>query len=369
MRFIPLRFKQHGIRFAPQASWPKMLQTIILCMVPILVGQTYAQAKPQAATQFDANQLEAFARSTESTWGLPSAQVQALLQQAQYQASVVQAVRPPKSPTVRNWDTYRARFVEPIRTRKGVQFWLRHEAALKQAESLYGVPQAVVVAIIGVETIYGEHTGNFRVLDSLATLGFAYPKGQKDRSEFFQKELGAFMRLCQVAGLDPLEIKGSFAGAIGLGQFMPSSWLNFAVDGDNNGHIDLFHSPTDAIHSVANFLKVHGWQTGKAGRVVAHLQEHADLRTLLEPDILPTFTSSTLETLGVQLAGSTQADEKLALVELVRGENPSTYVVGGQNFYAVTRYNRSAFYANAVLELAEQLQLAKGNRANVQTIQ
>lgn len=286
---------------------------------------------------------------------IPTQRTLDILAQAQFIPSVVNAVRPPKTPTVKNWDVYRSRFVEPIRIRKGLKFWSENEATLQEAERKFGVPQEVIVAIIGVETIYGEHIGNFRVLDALATLGFDYPQGQKDRSEFFRTELAAFIDLCENTHLDALIVKGSYAGAIGLGQFMPSSWQQFAVDGDVDGIVDLFNSRKDAIFSVANFLKVHGWKPGASGLVPVEFREHVDLPTLLAPDILPTFLPETMSQMGLKLGKPVLTDEKLALVELVRGEKPSTYVVGGQNFYTVTRYNRSSFYATSVLQLAEEL--------------
>lgn len=304
------------------------------------------------------------AKTLQAEKNIPMARTLSILADAKYIPSVVNAVRPPKTPTVKNWDSYRARFVEPIRIRKGLKFWAENQSTLEDAERKFGVPQEVVVAIIGVETIYGEHTGNYRVLDALATLGFDYPQGQRDRSEFFRKELAAFIDLCENTHLDALEVKGSYAGAIGLGQFMPSSWQNFAVDGDENGMVDLFHSRRDAIFSVANFLKVHGWTPSASGLVPVEFREHADLPTLLAPDILPTFLPETMVKLGLKLGKPVLTEEKLALVELVRGEKPSTYVVGGQNFYAVTRYNRSSFYAASVLELAEAIKEKKQKLGN-----
>ncbi|GLR27450.1 soluble lytic transglycosylase B [Limnobacter litoralis] len=280
-----------------------------------------------------------------------------LLHQAQFQPSVVKAVLPPVNPTVKNWDVYRSRFVEPYRIKKGFEFWQKNADVLKMAEEKYGVPQSVIVAIIGIETIYGRHTGNYRVIDALSTLAFAYPEGQRDRSDFFKAELAKFLVLCKQSNLDATEVKGSYAGAIGLGQFMPSSWLNYAVDGNGDSKIDLFHTQSDAIFSVANFLKVHGWQPGAATLVPVTIRPHADLQTLLKPDIQPTFTGEQMNQLGLTLEQPVQPDEKLALVELVRGEKQPSYVVGGQNFYTVTRYNRSAFYATSVLELAQAIAL------------
>ncbi|WP_334118693.1 lytic murein transglycosylase B [Limnobacter sp.] len=319
-----------------------------------------AQAEDTNRVNFADNaQAMAMAKRLQEKEGISVADTLALLQKAALLPQVVQAVRPPKTKGVRNWDTYRSRFVEPYRIRKGVEFWNENAGILKEAEAKYGVPQEVIVAIIGVETIYGQHIGNYRVLDSLATLAFAYPEGQKDRSEFFLSELEAFIALCNKTHLDALEVKGSYAGAIGLGQFMPSSWTAYAVDGDADGIVDLFNSRTDAIFSVANFLKVHGWETGKATRVLVNIQHADNLTELLAPDIVPTFAPAVMQEKGVKLNGNALPDEKLALIELVRGEAEPAFVAGGQNFYVVTRYNRSSFYANAVLELSEALKLRR----------
>ncbi|MCZ8014692.1 membrane-bound lytic murein transglycosylase B [Limnobacter thiooxidans] len=337
---------------------------LVKSIASILISTAlYTQAAhAQDTTRVNFSEREAavsMAQRLQEKEGIAIADTLALLKQAELLPRVVQAVKPPKTKGVRNWDTYRSRFVEPIRIRKGMAFWNENLETLKQAEAKYNIPQEVIVAIIGVETIYGEHIGNYRVLDSLATLAFAYPEGQKDRSGFFLSELESFIALCNKTHLDALEVKGSYAGAIGLGQFMPSSWTAYAVDGDADGIVDLFHSRKDAIFSVANFLKVHGWESGKATRVLVDI-EHADnLAELLAPDIVPTFTAAAMQQKGLKLNGETLPDEKLALIELVRGEGESAYVVGGQNFFVVTRYNRSSFYANAVLELSEALKLRR----------
>lgn len=337
---------------------PFFLFALIVIITSLCTQATHAQAAENLSIDIMSiaqDKALALARRLEQDHGIPVDHTLRILQDAKYLPKVVDAVRPPKQWNQRNWDTYRSRFVEPIRIRKGLVFWNENASTLAEAEKKYGVPQQVIVAIIGVETIFGEHIGRYRVLDTLSTLGFAYPQGQKDRSEFFQKELEAFLVLCKKTNLNPLEVKGSYAGAVGLGQFMPSSWLQFAVDGDEDGQVDLFHSRKDAIHSVANFLKVHGWQTGKAGRVLVEITNAAHLNALLEPDIVPTFTPDTLRSKGVVLKTDTQPDELLALIELVRGQDVPQFVAGGQNFFTVTRYNKSSFYANAVLELAEAL--------------
>lgn len=319
---------------------------------------TLAFASPQAlANGYEQlPKAQELAQKLRAEHGLPVSYTLSILAQAEQLPKVIEAVKPPKKKSVRNWDNYRSRFVEPYRIDKGTEFWNENEAILLQAQEKFGIPANVIVAIIGVETIYGRHTGRDRVLDALATLAFDYPKGQRDRSDFFLQELGAFIVLCEKTHLDATTVKGSYAGAIGLGQFMPSSWQAYAVDGDGDGVIDLMNSTDDAIFSVANFLKVHGWQTGQSMLVPVEIKSRQHLNTLLEPDIIPTFTPSEMIQKGLELKRATLKDEKLALIKLVRGNDKPAYVVGGQNFYVVTRYNRSSFYATAVLELAEALQ-------------
>lgn len=344
----------------PFVTAHRIIQSIASILISTVLCTQAAHAQGTDQVNFADNaQAIQMAQRLQEKEGIPVADTLAMLKQAELLPQVVKAVQPAKTKSVRNWDRYRNNFVEPYRIRKGVEFWDTNADILKEAEAQYGIPQEVIVAIIGVETIYGQHIGNYRVLDSLATLAFAYPQGQKDRSEFFLSELEAFIALCNKTHLNALDVKGSYAGAIGLGQFMPSSWTAFAVDGDGDGTVDLFNSRRDAIFSVANFLKVHGWETGKATRVLVDI-EHADnLSELLAPDIVPTFTPTEMQEKGVKLNSEALPDEKLALIELVRGEAETAYVAGGHNFYVVTRYNRSSFYANAVLELSEALKLRR----------
>jgi membrane-bound lytic murein transglycosylase B len=215
------------------------------------------------------------------------------------------------------------------------------------------VPPEIVVGIIGVETYYGRLTGSFRVLDALATLSFDFPAGRKDRSAFFRSELQQFLLLADAEGFAPASVKGSFAGAIGLGQFMPGSILRFSVDGDADGHIDMAGNPVDVIFSVAHYLAVHGWQPGLATHhAVQPPNDPAERATLLAPDILPSFTAAEFEARGARLDEAGRAHRgPLALVELHNGPGAPSYIAGTQNFYAVTRYNWSSYYALAVIEL------------------
>jgi membrane-bound lytic murein transglycosylase B len=229
---------------------------------------------------------------------------------------------------------------------------------LERAEREYGVPASMIVAIIGVETLYGPNTGNIRVLDALATLAFhfptAHPRAQA-RQAFFRAELEQFLLLTSRSGADPLAIRGSYAGAMGLPQFMPSSWAKFAVDFDGDGRIDLFGSPDDAIGSVANYFKAFDWRPGMPTHYPVSLTPgQTQMDTLMAPDILPTFSVDRFVALGATLQGpALQHAGPLALVELLNGNDTPSYVAGTENFYAITRYNWSSYYAMAVIDLAE----------------
>jgi len=227
------------------------------------------------------------------------------------------------------------------------------------------VPAEIVVGIVGVETIYGQQTGNFRIVDALATLAFDFPPGRRDRSVFFRDELEAFLVLCRDQGVDPLAWRGSYAGAIGMPQFMPSSIAAHAVDFDGDGHIDLQGNAADVIGSVAHFLAEAGWQRGLATHYgVAAPVATSDRATLLGPDIVPLFSPDEFVELGARLPDAAMALEtsKLALIELQNGDAAPTYVAGTSNFYAITRYNWSSYYAMAVIELGEAVKEQKLGR-------
>ena len=298
--------------------------------------------------------------------GLDPQQVQTALARAHKLPGVQQLVLPPATPLARNWQAYRARFVEPRRIAAGQRFWNRHSSDLARAEQLYGVPAWLVVGIIGVETLYGQHTGRFRVLDALSTLAFDFPQTHPraaERQRFFQDELGHFLQMTLGQGLDPQTVRGSYAGAMGLPQFMPSSWRRHAVDFDGDGRIDLFDSASDAIGSVARYLQAHHWQTGQATHYSVQVPaDPAQLQNLLAADILPTFSAQALIDRGAALDEvARQHAGLLALVELRNGNDPPSYVIGTENFYAVTRYNWSSYYAMAVIELGEAVARARAS--------
>lgn len=279
----------------------------------------------------------------------------AVLAQAQVNDSVTRLIMPAANPGAKNWAAYRARFIEPIRVRAGVAFWKANEASLRRAQDIYGVPMDIVAGVIGVETIYGRYTGNIRVLDTLATLSLDFPSGRSDRSAFFQGELGQFLKLCAEQNEDPTQVLGSSAGAIGLPQFMPGSIRRYAVDFDGDGHIDLRNSAADAIGSVANYLAQHGWQRDVPTYYIAVPPKDDIARTaLLEPDIVPSFTPTEMQQAGTLLDDAGQKHGGLlALVMLHNAGAAPTYLAGTENFYALTRYNQSSYYALAVIQLGE----------------
>ena len=304
----------------------------------------------------------AFADALAERRGLDAGWVRAALEQSRFVPNVARFIMPPPSGTAKNWTAYRARFVEPVRIRAGVDFWRANEKWLAMAEELYGVPPEIVVGIVGVESIYGRQMGNFRVIDALATLSFDFPVGRKDRSDFFRDELENWFVLCKSEGIDPLAWKGSYAGAIGMAQFMPSSFNRYAVDFDGDGRVSLHDSAADVIGSVAHYMAEFGWKRGLPVRFsVQPPSDAADRAVLLAPDILPTFSAAEMQARGAALPPeATSVDSALALVELENGGAAPSYVAGTSNFYAVTRYNWSSYYALAVVELGEAVRAARG---------
>src|SRR6185436_3769388 len=204
----------------------------------------------------------AFADQAADERGIDAAWLEAQLARARYQPGVAKLIMPAPAGVAKNWNAYRARFLDPQRLRAGVAWWQAHEAELAEAETRYGVPPEIVAAITGVETYWGRLTGGFRVVDALATLSFDFPTGRSDRSGFYRSELRAYLTWCALEGRDADTVRGSYAGAIGWPQFMPSSILKFAVDFDGNGRVDLAEGGADVVGSIANFLATAGWQRG-----------------------------------------------------------------------------------------------------------
>ena len=295
---------------------------------------------------------------------LDAAWLREQLAQARYVVAAARAIMPPPAGTAKNWAAYRARFIERERIAAGLAFWRANQAWLLQAEERWGVPPEIVVGIVGVETFYGRVMGSFRTLDALATLSFDFPAGRRDRAPFFREQLEELLLWCHREGRDPQSVMGSFAGAVGLPQFMPGSINRYAVDFDDDGRIDLIRTDNaaDVIGSVAHYLAAFGWQRGLPTHYsVAAPVEVVDRATLLVPDIVPSFTPAQFAEHGAELPIEAQThDGLLALVELQNGSAAPSYVAGTSNFYAVTRYNWSSYYAMAVIELGAAVAKAAG---------
>jgi membrane-bound lytic murein transglycosylase B len=312
-------------------------------------------AGPAYATRADVmRQADAIAAEL----GLERDAVRNAIGSAHYLPGVARAILPPAVGVAKNWTAYRSRFVESGRIQAGTRFWLANQATLQRAEEQTGVPASIIVGIIGVESQYGQNTGNFRVIDALCTLTFDFPAEHPRaaaRTAFFRSELLAYLALTARTHTDPLALRGSYAGALGWPQFMPSSWTQYAVDFDGDGRVDLFNSQADVIGSVANYFKAFGWQQGMATHYPVHFDTALlDLATLLAPDIRPSFSVAQLAERGVLLdEADSQHAGPLALIELQNGDAPAHYVAGTENFYTITRYNWSSYYAMAVIELGQ----------------
>ena len=327
---------------------------------PALPGPAYAEREDVMLAAEDI----AARRNLDLAW------VRQAIGQARYSAQAVKFMQPPRVGTVKNWRLYRSRFIDAVRINAGVKFWQENRATLARAELESGVPAEIIVGVIGVETIYGQQMGSFRVLDALATLSLDFPAEHprfEERRKFFRSELAHFLKLKPHTGLDPTAWRGSYAGAMGIPQFMPSSWLRFAVDFDGDGKIDLFRSTADAIGSVAHYFKAFNWQSGMPTHyAVAFDAAKLDKDALLAPDILPTFDVASFTAKGALLDEAGQAHKgRLALIELHNGTGEPQYVAGTDNFYAITRYNWSSYYAMAMIELGQAVaQARRGAKAS-----
>ena len=315
---------------------------------------------PDVASYGTREDVLQFADAVAERRGLDPAWLRNALAQARFIPAVTRYIMPSATGAAKNWAAYRARFVEPIRIRAGTAFWRTNERWLSQAEEIYGVAPEIVVGIVGVESIYGRQMGDFRVIDALATLAFDFPSGRTDRSAFFRDELESWFVLCHSEGIDPLAWRSSYAGALGMAQFMPSSFNRYAVDFDGDGHVDLHTSGADVIGSVANYLAEFGWKRGLPPRFdVVPPADTSARALLLAPDIVPTFTAAEMIERGARLPeAALGVDSLLALIELQNGDAAPSYVAGTSNFYSLTRYNWSSYYAMAVIALGEAVRAA-----------
>jgi len=331
---------------------------LVTLIIGLLTSNADAAEKSKKTPPFSSSsEARQFIAEMHEKHGFDAAMLTRQFAAVHANAAVLRAIRPAAVPEQqRSWQRYRARFVNERRIGKGLEFWREFPAELARAQALYGVPAEIIVAIIGVETEYGRNTGKFSVLEALATLAFEYPP----RAPFFRRELEEFLLLARENGSDPLDYKGSYAGAMGIPQFMPSSQRNYAVDFDGDERIDLRQSPADAIGSVARFLNLHGWRQEEP--IAAPATVDGDPVALIAAGIKPAQPLRALIDQGASLAPPSVRllDKPAALIDLVSPDLPTEYWIGFDNFYVITRYNRSTFYAMSVFQLAEALRIAHG---------
>jgi len=317
----------------------------------ILAGSAAAVAQPAAALDETRPEVRAFIGEMASRNGFDPAALSQLFAQVESRPSIVTAMKRPAEKTM-PWHEYRARFITDRRISRGIETSRQHAEALGRAAAS-GVPQNVMLAIVGVETFYGENTGKHRVIDALATLAFDYPP----RSRFFSGELEQYLVMTREESLDPLVPLGSYAGAMGIPQFMPSSFRNYAVDGDGDGHRDLWNDWADVFASVGNYLKVHGWRAGEPVMCPADVTG-ANLDGVVTDKLDLSETVKSLQDRGVRFTTSLPPEAPAVLVQLA-GQGGPEYRVGFTNYFVITRYNRSALYASAVNDLAEAIGSAR----------
>ncbi len=303
--------------------------------------------------------VQQFIADMQERHGFDSASLTSLFDQQRPDNRVVRIMAPAPAQLTPNWVAYRSRFVNSRRINRGIDFWDTYSDELARAEKQFGVPAEIIVAIIGVETEYGRNMGSFSVLNALATIGFY---GER-RRDFFQSELEQYLLLARENQLDLANTKGSFAGAMGIPQFMPSSQRRWGVDFDGDGRIDLRLSPIDAIGSVANFLKSHGWQTGQLA-VIPAIAPNPLPSSFEKVDIKPSISLEAYQSAGFVFSSNLRDETLATLVSLSTPNQATAYWLGLQNYYVVTRYNRSAAYAMSVIELGAAIRDARGMQPN-----
>lgn len=313
----------------------------------------------------DWKEVSAFIDQMVEKNGFDRAELVAMFNKVRYIDSAIQLMKPAPASKPKNWAAYRARFVEPVRIQAGVDFWNTYTDALSRAEAQYGVPAEIIVGIIGVETVYGRNVGSFRVMDAITTLAFDYPNTptREARMRFFRGELENTLLYARESGIDPFTLLGSYAGAIGWPQFMPSSIRQYGVDFDGKGKIDLRNSPIDAIGSVAHYLAEHGWKTGTPIVFPATLSTDTSAenrwQAMIGQGLEAKYSLDDLTAAGVVPGVVPPNDMRFGLVDLQNGLGPTEYWLGTDNFYAITQYNRSFFYAMSVVDLGRAVRVAR----------
>ena len=320
------------------------------CLATVLAFQP-AAAKSDRPTYGNHDKARSFIDGMVKEHGFNRSELETLFSAAERRDDIIELMSKPAEKKL-EWFEYRKIFLTRSRIDGGVAFWKKHADILDRAQAEFGVDPQVIVAIIGVETRYGGNTGRHRVLDALATLAFDYPP----RSKFFTGELEHFLLLAREEQIDLLETTGSYAGAMGYGQFIPSSYRHYAVDFSADGKRDLWNSPDDIIGSVANYFRKHGWKQGQPVAARAKITGE-DYRTALELGYKPNTVLHALRHDGITPVGDYPDDLVAALIEFGQ-ENGPEYWLGFNNFYTITRYNHSPLYAMAVYQLSEEIRSA-----------
>ena len=325
-------------------------------LIKILTFTTLAAATTACAHTLPNSDraFKAFAAEMERKHHFPAAEVEKLLTSAEFRDDIIAAItRPAES---KPWHEYRPIFLKQSRIQGGVKFWRENQALLERVSTEYGIPPEILVAILGIETRYGKHTGRYHILDALRTLAFGYPK----RADFFRAELEQFLLLSREESLDPRNALGSYAGAMGKPQFISSSYRQYAVDGDGDGRRDLWQSDADVIASVANYFKLHHWRPGEVVALRAERDGTGELQPFLDIGMQPSIPLAELLAIGLQPMenGKLDPDTLISLIQLDAGDH-NEYWFGLYNFYVITRYNHSNLYAMAVYQLSQEIVAAK----------
>ncbi len=354
LTITPKPKKQSPMKKQPRPiNIANLLRTIIL-PVWLLGSICSAQTNNSETTSYlDHPGAKSFIDEMVKQEGLDRHKVEQLLKSAHRQPKILEAIARPAEKTL-TWAKYRNIFMTEDRIQKGIEFFQQYKEPLLKAEKAYGVPVEIITAILGVETRYGQHRGRYRVIDALATLTFDYPP----RARFFRTQLRDYLKLDQVAGIDLYKVTGSYAGAMGYPQFIPSSYIHYAVDFDEDGKTDLLENPRDAIGSVANYFRQHGWQTGQPiaspARYLNTRRPESSLTPLVNQSLKPSHTVAFWIAQGLIPDISVDPQEPATAMKL-NGENGIEYWIGLTNFYVITRYNHSHLYGMAVYQLSEAL--------------
>ena len=337
----------HGVASGQRAGGCGVsLVVVLVSAISILAGNGPAHAQNAQSSGLKP-EVDAFVVKMAREHEFDALDLRKMFSQLEPNQTIIKAIDAPA--TSKPWSYFRQLYVTPLRVDGGVAFWNEHAEWLQKARQTYGVPEEIITSIIGVETIYGQYTGKFRVVDALYTLGFEVPR----RSRFFQGQFEHFLLLARENAIEPTEVTGSFAGAMGIPQFMPSSYRQYAVDFDGDGRVDLWNSVADAIGSVANYLSRFGWEAGE--QIVLPAIVTADQpEALVRLGVKPSLTVAEWRSRGVEIDGQIRERTDAGFFSL-EGEEGPQYWVSLYNFYVITRYNRSNNYAMAVYQLSQEI--------------